>query len=275
MNTSAPPKPRMHDRIRERRRTVVKERVRRRRRAVGSALVLALLAGGAVALTYTPLFAVTDVRVEGVSGEQEQLVRDAAGVLEGERLLGVDLRAITAAVEVLPWVRHAEVRRQAPSTIGIDVEPRRPVAVVHTGDAAWIVDAEGVVIGGGTDDAVARVDVPGADIADVGERVTDPAAANAIAVHTHLPLELRAQVVRYDAPSVRGLRLLLAGDAVTDLAEDGVWVRIGAAERLDAKVRVIGLLLEQLREEADRLGGAPIAELDVRAPDNPVVVPGP
>jgi hypothetical protein len=87
------------------------------------------------------------------------------------------------------------------------------------------------------------------------------------------PRGLRDAVVRYDAASERGLRALLDARVLDEAAEGGIWVRLGTAERMDAKARVVALLLEQIRDESERLAGARVAELDVRAPDNPVVVP--
>jgi hypothetical protein len=55
-----------------------------------------------------------------------------------------------------------------------------------------------------------------------------------------------------------------------------VWVRFGRAERVGSKAQVIGLLLDQARQQAALTGSEDlgITELDVRAPDNPVLIPG-
>lgn len=57
--------------------------------------------------------------------------------------------------------------------------------------------------------------------------------------------------------------------------EGGIWVRFGTVDRAQAKARAIDLLIEQARAQA-LLQGRPdlgIAEIDVRAPDNPVLIP--
>jgi cell division protein FtsQ len=272
---SAPARARrpMDARIRERRRQVALERARRRRRRAASVAVAVTLAANGLGLTYTPLFAVADVAVVGVEGERRAAVRQAAAVAEGERLLGVDLERVASDVEALPWVRTAAVRRAPPSAVEISVRAREPVAVVHVGAAAWLVDVEGVVVAGGADDELVRIDAPQAAVPGSGAPVEDAAVGTALAVHRELPEHLRSAVVRYDAGSEREVRALLDGTVVGQAPEDGVWVRFGTAERVPAKAQVTELLLGQIRDQADRLGGAAVAELDVRAPDNPVVVP--
>lgn len=273
---SAPTLPRvpMDRRIRERRRKVVQDRARRRRRVTLSVMGALAVVGLAVALSHSPLFAVAAVDVRGVSQERAAEARAAAGVQPGQRLLGVDLDQVEARVGGLTWVRSVEARRSPPSTIELDLVAREPFAVVQTSTEAWVVDAEGVVLAGGVDPALVVVDAPVAVIPAAGGEVADAGVRNALAVHAGLPGPLRAAVDRYDAPSDRGLRFHL--DLGEGAATESVWVRFGTAERAEAKTRVLGLLLEQLQSLAEREGQTPqVVEVDVRAPDNPVLVPRP
>lgn len=260
-------RPAMHERIRERRRAVARAALRRRRRTTLSIVVLFALAVGGFAATYTPLFAIDEVRVTGVTADRVDAVRVAAGVQEGARLFSVDLAAVARRVEALAWVAGVEAGREPPSTVVLDVAPRNPVAVVHTADAVWQVDQEGVVVAGGSADRLVRIDATNSVLPGVGTAVTDAAVRNALQVHAGLPGPLRAAVVRYEAPSERGLRLLLATGAAH---AEQVWVRFGAAERVAAKARAVGLLLDHVREAPQATA---IAEIDVRAPEHPVLVP--
>ena len=262
----------MDARIRERRRTVAQERARRRRRRVASVVTAVLVAGGAYALTYTPLFAVTEVTVEGVTGDRAEAVRSVAGVVPGQRLLDVDLDGVAAAVEDLAWVRATEVTRQPPSTVVLAVAVRTPVAVLRTADQAWLVDADGVLVAGGDAADLLEIYAPDTVLPGAGAVVRDPTVRTALDVHARLAGPLRAGVVRYEAHGQHGVRMLLDGRLIADDADD-LWVRVGSAERVDAKARVIGLLIEQLRAGSGRVGEQAVAELDVRVPDNPVLVP--
>lgn len=263
----------MDARIRARRREVIRDRVRRRRRLTLSAVVLVLLALAGGGLARSSLFAIVDVRVVGAHGEQADLVRDTARVKPGDNLLSADLRAAAGRVENLPWVREAEARRVPPSTVELRIIAREPAAVVRVPGATWLVDAEGVVIAGGAREGLVEITAPNSVVPNVGGQVRDAALRNALAAHAELPAPLRATVVRYEANSGRDLRLHLV---------DGVVVRFGAADQVDAKARSVELLLEQARMQAQRrpvADDAPgdndlgVAEVDVRAPDNPVLVP--
>jgi len=278
-----PTRPAVDPRIRARRRQVAQEQVRRRRRVTLSALGLVLLLAGAYGVSRTPLFLVDEVRVSGVSGVRAEEVREVAAIGRGTNLLDIDIDAVTTRVEDLPWVKDAVVRR-LPTAVELRVVPRTAAAVVRLARAAWVVDPDGWMLAGGSPAELVRIDAPNAVLPSVGERIADRGVRNALRVHAALPDALRRTVDRYEAPSDRGLRLHLRAPAAagaTDAAERGVWVRFGLAQRVEAKARVIGLLLDQAREQAATEGVAVgagelppgIAELDVRAPDNPVLVP--
>lgn len=274
MSTTTPPRRRtapIDERFRERRRAVQRARVRRRRRFTLTALTLVLLAAVGITVARSPLFAIAEIRVVGTDRAAE--VVEASGLAIGDNLLGADLDAATDTVTRLGWVRSADASRLPPSVVQIQVVTREPIAVVRLEDTSWLLDADAVVLAGGTDEALPIIEAPASVLPGIGVGATDAAIGNALAVHAGLPPDLRARVVRYEAGSVHGLRLRLAG---TDGGE-GVWVRIGTAERIDAKARVIQVLLGQVRDQARRQGGAEgdpaVAELDVRAPDNPVLVP--
>ncbi len=269
------------ERILARRRAVARARARRRRRV--TATVVALVVAGLVTLAAvrSPLFAVGQVRVTGVTGAQAAAVADAADVAVGHSLVGVDLAAAAARVRALPWVATVRVSREPPSTVAVDVVARTPVALVAGADATALVDAGGYVVAlgpRGTTPTVAAapvnvptIDAPRTVLPAAGNRVSDAAVRNALSVAAALPAELKAAVVRYDAASPRGLRVRLALPRQATGAAAQVWVRFGTVERARDKVAVLDALLDRLAEQPR----ARVAEIDVRAPDNPVVVPAP
>jgi cell division protein FtsQ len=283
----------MHERIRDRRRAVDRQRSRRRRRRIGSVTVLLVILAAGVVTARSPLFDVTEVRVQGVEGPRADEARRVAGVGEGDNLVTANLGAAAERVTALPWVRAAEARRTPPSTVTLRVTARVPVAVVELPDAAWLVDGDGVVVSGGERDGLPVIDAPHSVLPGLGVEISDAALRNALAVQEQLPEGVRTLVQRYEAPSDDGLRLHLTNDVV---------VRFGRAERVEAKARSIRLLLDQASDQAVRraermaeaetptgpdgepqpqadadgshaAGDLGIAELDVRAPDNPVLVP--
>jgi cell division protein FtsQ len=255
----------MHERFRARRQAVADAGRRRRRRLGGSVVALAAIAGLAAAAVASPLFAVTEVRITGAAGEQAEQVRAAAAFGEQPNLLLADIEGAARRVEVLPWVRSAAVTRVPPSTLEVAVRVREPVAVVRLADASWLVDAGGVLIGGGLREGLVHVEAPGAALPSVGEVIGDPGIASALAVHEGLAPELRGRVLRYDARPGTPLRfeLALEGEART-------WVRVGDASAVEAKSAAIELLLARGAADSRDLTRW---ELDVRVPELPVLRP--
>lgn len=94
---------------------------------------LALLASLAWWISQRPLFTLAQVRVQ--PGEGHDLRRVAASQLRAvitRRVHGnfftVDLDAVRAVFESVPWVRHAAVRRVWPDGLEVSLEEHRPFA---------------------------------------------------------------------------------------------------------------------------------------------------
>lgn len=261
---------RMDARIRARRSQIQAARARKRLMRISSGVAVILLAVAAVATARSPLFAITEVRLVGVSGEQATELRELTPITLGENLLTADLGHAERRLEGLPWVRAVRAVRYPPSVVEIHVEVRQPVAAVRLAGALWTVDAEGVVLVPGAKPGLVEIDAPNSVLPGVGTAASDAAVRNALAVHAALPPRWRHAVDRYDARSQRGLRihLVLPDSSGAPSSTSAIWVRFGAAERSDEKARVLDALLEQVRWASGR-----IAEIDVRAPDNPVLVP--
>lgn len=284
----------MDARLKARRDGVARARLRRRRRVTASVAALVLVAMAATGVAMSPLAEITEVRVMGVDGERLRQARAAADVHLGENVLAADLGAAEGRIEELPWVHSAAVRRQPPTTVEVTVVVRTPVARVATSESTWLVDREGVVVAEGSDKQLPLVEAPEAVLPAVGDPVRDAAVRNALKMRARLPDRLRSQVVRYEAPSPRGLRLQL---------DNAVTVRVGRAERVEEKAQAMALMLAQMRDAEEDGGGsgapgsgrggasrfadpgesrddaagsdgARVAEIDVRAPDRPVLVPG-
>jgi cell division septal protein FtsQ len=94
-------------------------------------------------LTAPERFPLQEVRVEGRPqkvGEAE--LSEALGPYLNKGMLGLDLSGIRQAVEALPWVERAGVRRRWPNTLEIDIREHEPVA--RWGEAA-LLSARGEV----------------------------------------------------------------------------------------------------------------------------------
>jgi cell division protein FtsQ len=252
-------------RILERRRAIIVERVRRRRHVLLVAVAAVAVAVGLYQLARSPLFGLTEVRVEGAGGSMRATVLAAAGLRPGEPYLAIDPAAVRRRVEALPRVASARVLRSYPSSLRIVVSERTPTAVVSSGGAYWLVAADGIVLArlaerpAGAQAALPYVaGVPLPPGVRPGARL--PAGnplANALTALGRMDPSLRRQVVAVTAGSVDSLELGL---------RDGAKVLYGVAERQAAKDAAVLLIQRKLRAEGKR-----VVRIDVRSPSTPMV----
>lgn len=195
---------------------------------------------------------VGNVKVTGrerTSGEEILAVLD---VRQGGALLDFDPHAAKAALEALPWVRHATVERRLPDLIVVTLDERRPMALWQLDGALQVIDEEGRVI------PVARVEDYGGLPLVVGQGA-DRAAAGLLELLTSEP-ELHGQVVAAVRVGDRRWNIRLEPGIEVKLPEDGA---LQAWQRLARLDRDEGLLSRDL------------VVIDLRIPDRLVVQPAP
>jgi cell division protein FtsQ len=252
-------------RIAERRKAIIAARVRRRRRILGWSLAAIALAAGVAYLVRTPLFGLSEVRVQGTGALDRAEVLAASGVRLGEPYLGLDLAAIRGRVAALPRVAAVRVDREYPSSLRITVTERPPVASVSAGGAYWLVAADGTVLdaAGGRPPGlpyVAGVPLPAGLRA--GTRLPPGnELANALTALGGMRTELKRQVVGVRARTLDSLEFTL---------RDGTRVLYGLAVDQPAKDAAVLLVQRELRR-AGREG----QRIDVRNPSTPTVVASP
>ena len=110
-----------------------------------------------------PLFPLTEVVVLSPLAHvtEEQLEYAARTAIDGN-FFTVDLEAVKATFEKLPWVRKAEVRRRWPDAIELRIEEHQAVAywtVSESGDAR-LVNAQGEVFIAASNAALPQFDGP-------------------------------------------------------------------------------------------------------------------
>lgn len=96
----------------------------------------------------TELLAIREIQVIGERRVTESEILARAGYVPGARVFGVDLDGARRAVEAIPWVRHATVRRVWPDELVITVEERspEPVALARIGGDLYNAYVDGVIL---------------------------------------------------------------------------------------------------------------------------------
>jgi cell division protein FtsQ len=101
---------------------------------VALGLVLMLLGRGAAALYATP---VAHISVTGkLDSRHREAVRTTVASRIDSGLLALDLKALQAELQALPWIYRATLRRQFPDTLEIRVIEQLPIA--RWGDSAFL-----------------------------------------------------------------------------------------------------------------------------------------
>ncbi len=74
---------------------------------------------------------------------------DFAPLLDASRLgnlLVLDMASLQNRIEAHRWVKQARLRKVFPSTLRIEIEERRPAAVLRVGQANLLIDEQGVLL---------------------------------------------------------------------------------------------------------------------------------
>lgn len=261
MSGSAPvpgPSARPHPALQQRRRSVVRARGRRRR---SWALVAVGVAAALMALYWLatgPLLAVHQVDVRGYDRDDSaELVRALEGAAAGGTIVLPATGEMRRVAEAYPWVESVSISRTWPRALTVDVVQARPAAVVTSGGTAAMVSASGRVLGPVTPSARLGTIGLGTAVPEPGQAL-DESAREVVRLFASLPPKLAARVqdVRIDRSGV-----------VTAALSGGPALRLGRAERMEAKARALRLMLADV--PPSELAGASYVDLSV--PENPAL----
>ena len=88
-------------------------------------------------------FGVKRITVEGQSHATDAEITAALKAGPDTMMLGFDTDAAKARLEMVPWIRHAQVMRLLPSTLQVQIEERVPYAIWQNHGQTYVVDVEG------------------------------------------------------------------------------------------------------------------------------------
>jgi cell division protein FtsQ len=93
-------------------------------------------------VTTSDRFAITTIEVHGAEKASPDALIASLPAKRGDNMFSASLDAITSEVRANPWIASAEVHRELPHTIVIDVREHVPTALVQLG-GLYLVDADG------------------------------------------------------------------------------------------------------------------------------------
>jgi cell division protein FtsQ len=228
--------------------TTLRERAAGRSKTIAVVALPALLTVVFAAATYTPLFHLRDVQVEGAREVSRDRVLALAGVGPGTNVFHLDADAIERALVADPWIASATVERHLPGDVVIRIQERAPVARSAVGSATIALAGDGVVLPGAPTDDLPEIR------ASVGELADDVRTGATQALAALSPI-LRGRVSAVVADP--------SGSFVMNLA-DGPTVHYGPAGEDAAKAAALRAILSWAAGQ-----GAALRDIDLRVPQAP------
>ncbi len=201
---------------------------------------LAALAGATYVLGYSTLFTVSSIEVIGSNKPI------TTGITKGEKLARVEPRAISTKIEMLDWVKSADVSRNwINGKVVISLTPRTPIAIYKD----QVIDSSGSSFLPQGEPPQGLIEIHAASIED---------AVKAVAFFTELPEELNSSLTVVKVRATGALVLLVENNGRK------VELRWGTDSDNELKTKVYKALIA-LPENAD------IKRVDVSAPHAPIV----
>lgn len=248
----------MDPRFRRRRVEVRREEGRHRLRVLVALSGVVVAGCAAWGVTRSPLLDLDRVRVEGAVHVSADDVRVASGLRLGQPLTDVESAVVSRAVETLPWVLGASVRRHWPGVVTVRLTERVPVAATAAEPGGYaLVDATGAVlelVDAAPPGVMQLAGLPPAG--QPGTRLDDEGVA-ILSVAVALPPALVARTAGV-GPAAGG-----TGEVELRLTPEGM-VKLGPPDDLPRKFDAVAAVMAQVDLRN-------LAVLDVRRPESPVL----
>lgn len=217
-------------------------------------VLLAFVAGG-VWFCQSPVFAIADVEVEGLSHRTQDEVLGKVS-LEGANLLTVPVAQVQTALTEDPWVRHVDVVRKLPNRLTLLVEERVPEAIWEGRTGRFLVSSDGILLDVAPPNSSLPVvkDVDGG-VLWVGDKVSGDTAELATKLVHALPAAINQKAKSFEYLSYGGL--------VVE-TDKGKRARFGDGSDFDYKLAIWKALLQ--KGDTDKLK---VGHVDLRFGDRP------
>lgn len=200
---------------------------------------------------FTPLLAVENIRVTGISKVSQKAVAEAVSNQIGVPLPMVSHSNVAASLSKFSLIESFSIVSELPHTLHIAISERQPIAVVDIKGASFLYDPAGVRVGEASyKDTYPRV-------ASSGEPRDSESFALAIEVLLALPANLLPRVSQIDAKSKDDVTLQLRGNSEQRI----IW---GDSSQSALKSKVLAALIKN-QKKTDRV------TFDVSSPTAPVV----
>ncbi|MDQ5986284.1 MAG: Cell division protein FtsQ [Syntrophus sp. SKADARSKE-3] len=91
-----------------------------------------------------PCLQAKEIMIRGCKELTEKDILSLAGIKPSQSILVVNVGEVGRRIKVNPWVREVSVGRELPDRVVIEIQERKPVALLKMDTAFYLVDVEGV-----------------------------------------------------------------------------------------------------------------------------------
>lgn len=225
-------------------------------------LLAVLVAVGAYAFLYSPVFRLERIEVRGNAQIPKDRIIEAVAIGPGEVRWQNPAAEVRQRVLALPLVAEAHVDWRLPGELYIEVTERTPLALLPYYNYFVEVDGSGRLLR--LIFSVVETELPvitGVPLptATLGQWVDHPGLEPALNFVAYLPEQWRREVGEVNIDADQNLTVYGSGGEV---------VLLGRPSEIDRKAATLVAIWSQARAEAIE-----VARIDVRSPDNPTVTP--
>jgi cell division protein FtsQ len=254
----------MDRRVRDRRRSVNRQRGRRRAGLVFVLALVLVIVALFVWLRSSDVLAVKKIVATTTEHVTAGEISRATSTARGVSLLQLSTGAIEHNLMTLPYVRSAEVHRRFPDTLDVRLVEYAPTACLQDESGeTWLVAEDGRVLQKGSGSAASELPlvVAAGKVSPVaGERVPI-VIVNALAVAALLQSGEFAESL----PAIDRIAVSAVGDVAVRLT-GGAELRLGAPTELKRKLMVVGDIIQRYLRD-----GRQLRYVDASVPDRVAV----
>ncbi|MZP28967.1 FtsQ-type POTRA domain-containing protein [Heliobacterium undosum] len=239
--------------------------MRRQRASVLGFFFISLFLLAAYYFLHSPYFGVSQVTVTGVSLLKEEEIIRLSGIQPGESILRIDRDRVREQLRFHPQVEDATIQRNLPSTVRIEIQERKPVAVIGQAGSFALLDRQGILLR--KLDSLYGIPLPVITGVQAplnvgpGQVVNADGLASGLKLCQEVPSTLLARIGEIHVAN--SSRLIL-------YTTDSIEVRFGPPEEIAAKSQVLLDILDQWMKN----GSVPkLHYIDISSAKSPVVKP--
>lgn len=239
-------------RLMERRKAVAEDKAKKNVGRLLKFLLLGVIAGAGVWAIFSPWLSINQVLATGIETSTAHSVLAESRVRAGTPMILIDVARVESLLLRDPWIADADVRRDWPDTVTVEIVERDPAAWVRTG-GGWTRRAlDGVALPSESepDDTMARIDMP--ELADSEARDSID-LMGALEFAAALPADLHPGTV------------ITHRDGELWATVSGYEVRLGRSDDMTEKALSLAALLEENPPQGSLL--------TLIAPTNPAELP--